>query len=137
MNKSYEDLRVWNRAIDLVEQIYVLTKSFPKDELYGLTNQARRSAVSIPSNIAEGCSRNSDREFYQFLGIASGSLAELKTQIIIANKVEYLTEKGLSEIKNLIDEVARMLNALKKTVNASSQQPEASNTKLIKKVENI
>ena len=88
--KNHKDLEVWKKSMDLVSNIYKITESFPNKELYGLTNQIRRAAVSIPSNIAEGAARNSKKEFIQFLYIALGSLSELETQIIIANRLEYL-----------------------------------------------
>ena len=89
--KSYQDLIVWQKAIDLVVQVYATTRTFPKDELYGLNSQMRRAAVSVPSNIAEGHSRASTGEFKQFLGHARGSLAELETQLTIAAKLGYLS----------------------------------------------
>lgn len=85
--KSHKDLEVWKRSVELVKTIYEITKSFPKEELYGLTNQMRRSAISIPSNIAEGAARNHNKEFIQFLYITLGSIAELETQIIISKKL--------------------------------------------------
>jgi len=88
--RNHKDLEVWKKSIDLVGNIYNITDSFPNKEIYGLTNQIRRAAVSIPSNIAEGAARNSKKEFIQFLYFALGSLAELETQIIIANKLEYI-----------------------------------------------
>jgi four helix bundle protein len=88
--RNHKDLEVWKKSMDLVSNIYKITESFPNKELYGLTNQIRRAAVSIPSNIAEGAARNSKKEFIQFLYIALGSLSELETQIIIANRLEYL-----------------------------------------------
>jgi len=85
--KSYKDLIVWQKAMDLVEMVYQVTRSFPKDELYGLTNQLRRAAVSVPSNIAEGQAHNSTAEFRNFLSIAHGSLAEVETQLLIAERL--------------------------------------------------
>ena len=88
--KNHKDLEVWKKSMDLVSNIYKITESFPNKELYGLTNQIRRAAVSVPSNIAEGAARSSKKEFIQFLYIALGSLSEFETQIIIANRLEYL-----------------------------------------------
>jgi len=88
--RNHKDLEVWKKSMDLVSNIYKITESFPNKELYGLTNQIRRAAVSVPSNIAEGAARSSKKEFIQFLYIALGSLSELETQIIIANRLEYL-----------------------------------------------
>ncbi len=107
---SYRDLIVWQKAMALTKQVYQLTKSFPPDEIYGLTSQIRRCAISIPSNIAEGRGRNSDKEFIRFLNITLGSLYELQTQLELAHSFNYL-----SDYKNLNDlsiEVEKMLNSL-------------------------
>ena len=93
--KTHKDLDVWKKSMDLVEGVYRLTKSFPDSEKYGLTNQMRRCAVSIPSNIAEGAGRNSKKEFKQFLYISLGSISELETQLIISSKLNYLKNKTL------------------------------------------
>ena len=98
-SRSYRDLEVWKRSLELVKDIYEATSQFPPTENFGLIQQIRRAAVSIPSNIAEGQFRNSSREFKQFLAIALGSAAELETQLIIANKVNYLS---ISEINSLL-----------------------------------
>lgn len=103
---THKDLDVWKLGIDLVERTYSLTKSFPKEEIYGLTSQIRRSAVSISSNIAEGAARNSKKEFLQFLYISLGSLSELETQLIIAQRLGYLTG---SELFELIEVIRRKL----------------------------
>ncbi len=101
---SHRDLEIWQRSIKLVVEIYKLTKTFPEDEKYGLTNQIRRASVSVPSNIAEGACRKSNKEFINFLHISLGSLSEVETQIIISNKLKYLNEieSVLSEIKSLM-----------------------------------
>ena len=88
--KRYTDLVAWQKAMDLVEQIYRITKSFPKEELYGLSSQLRRAAISVPSNIAEGHCRNGRREFVHHLSIALGSLGEMETQIILASRLGYM-----------------------------------------------
>ena len=108
--KNHKDLEVWKKSMDLVSNIYKITESFPNKELYGLTNQIRRAAVSIPSNIAEGAARNSKKEFIQFLYIALGSLSELETQIIIANRLEYLNnlDTSLEDLKF----VQKLINGL-------------------------
>ena len=90
---NFKELMVWQKAIDLVTEIYKITRAFPKEEVFGLVSQMQRAAVSIPSNIAEGHERNSEKEFAQFLCIARGSLAELETQIIIAEKLSYIMKK--------------------------------------------
>ena len=92
MAQSYRDLIAWNKAMELVTEIYRVTHNFPKEELFGLMSQLRRAAVSIPSNIAEGKGRLSKGEFRQFLGNARGSLAELETQILIAQNLNYFVE---------------------------------------------
>ncbi len=120
--KSYKDLIVWKKSIDLVTEVYELVKMFPKEELYALSNQIRRAAVSIPSNIAEGHDRNSDKEFCQFLCIARGSLAELETQLIIAGNLNYVTEENVNRILQSCEEVGKMLNALiKRATGANSR----------------
>lgn len=110
MKQSYKDLLVWQKAIDLVTAIYVATRTFPKEELFGLTSQMRRAAVSIPSNIAEGQARPSRGEFRQFLGHARGSLAELDTQLIIAKNLGYLRQPDA--LFSQLSEVSRMLSGL-------------------------
>jgi len=93
--KTYKELEIWQRGIQFVGQVYKFTKSFPKEELYGLTSQIRRAAISYPSNIAEGASRSSRKEFIQFLYVALGSLSEVETQLIIAENLSYLNAKDL------------------------------------------
>lgn len=111
--KSYQDLIVWQKAMGLVEMVYQATKAFPREELYGLTNQVRRAAVSIPSNIAEGHARNSTAEFRNFLSIAQGSKAEVETQIQIANRLHYISPQQAQEILSLLREISKMLMGLK------------------------
>ena len=106
--KNYQELIVWQKAMDLVEMIYQATKSFPKEELYGLTNQIRRAAVSIPSNIAEGQARKSTAEFKNFPYIAQGSRAEVETQIMIARRLNYISQVQKEMILSLSDEIKRM-----------------------------
>ena len=110
--KSYKDLIVWQKAMDLVELVYQATKRFPREELYGLTNQLRRASVSVPSNIAEGQARNSTAEFRNFLSIARGSLAEVETQLLIAERLHYIDSVKLRELLNIQTEVNKMTNAL-------------------------
>jgi four helix bundle protein len=95
--KTHKDLDIWKRGIEFVEKIYKDTTKFPKEELYGLTSQIRRAAISYPSNIAEGAARSSKKEFAQFLYIALGSLSEVETQLIISEKLEYLIAANLLE----------------------------------------
>ena len=111
-DSGFKDLIVWQKAMKLTTQIYMLTKKLPKDESYGLISQMRRSAVSIASNIAEGRDRDSEKEFAQFLSIARGSKSELETQLHVCVNVGYLTECDLQEPLSLINEVSSMLTAL-------------------------
>ncbi len=111
---SYKELIVWQKAIELVKLIYMITEKFPKSELYGLTNQMRRCAISIPSNIAEGYARKSPREYAQFYSIAFGSARELETQLIIAKELQFLDETDFSPANHLLNEVLRMLNTMTK-----------------------
>jgi four helix bundle protein len=104
---NHKDLDVWKRAMDLVEQVYVLTSSFPSSEIYGLTNQLRRAAVSVPSNIAEGASRTGDKELLYFLNVAIGSIAEIETQLLIGVRLKYVDQQN--EIFDLITEVRKLL----------------------------
>lgn len=110
--KSYKDLTVWQKSVDLSVIIYKITESFPRSDVYGLTSQIRRCGVSIPSNIAEGQRRGHRAEYVQFLRIAFGSGAELETQIIIAFKIGYLDQKKFNQINELLQEIMKMLNKL-------------------------
>jgi four helix bundle protein len=110
--RNFKDLVAWQRAMDLVEAVYEITRQFPKDELYGLTSQIRRAAVSIPSNIAEGEGRGSPNEFVRFLSIAYGSLREVETQLLIATRLKYLEEAAAAKAQSLCDETGRILNGL-------------------------
>jgi len=106
---DFKDLRIWQKGIEVVKDIYTVTKKFPKDELYGLTSQMRRSAVSIPSNIAEGFRRYHNKEYKQFLYIAMGSCAELETQIIISHDLKYINENDKNEIIETLNYICRMI----------------------------
>ena len=106
----HKDLDAWKLSIDLVSEIYAITKTFPMEEMYGLTNQIRRSAVSIPSNIAEGSARQSNKELIHFLYISLGSLSELETQLIIANNLSYLT--NLEPIMDKLNSIRKLLIGL-------------------------
>ena len=116
--QSYKDLIVWQKSIDLVCEIYRITKLLPKEEQYGLCNQMQRAAVSIASNIAEGKARNYEKEFAKFLSIAQGSHAELETQIHICVRLEYLTDEQVKIATNLCIQIGRMLNTLISAVNS-------------------
>ena len=119
--RSYENLLVWQKSVDLSAIIYQITKTFPKDEIFGLTSQMRRCSVSIPSNIAEGSERASDLEFIRFINIALGSLAELKTQVVIGNKVEIIKDELSEEIKNKVDDISKMLKSLKNKIKPETK----------------
>jgi four helix bundle protein len=112
MGQSYRDLVAWQRAVDLVEHVYRITQDWPRDELYGLTNQARRAAVSIPANIAEGQGRLSDKEFCHHLSFAYGSLCELETHLIIARRLGYLGSDSHDVLASQATQVARPLRGL-------------------------
>lgn len=109
--ERHENLKIWEKSFQLALKVYKHTKQFPKEELYGLTSQLRRAAMSIPANIAEGASRNSKKEFQQFLYIARGSLAELETFLRLAKELSYLQEIFYADLRTEAEEVARMLNA--------------------------
>lgn len=110
--QSYNELNVWKKSIDLVEQIYLVTSDFPKGEIYSLTNQIRRAAISIPSNIAEGQARKTTKDFLNFLSIAQGSRAEVETQVIIANRLRYIDDNKTEQLLSMLTEIAKMLYAL-------------------------
>ena len=112
--KSYRDLIVWQKAFDLVLIVYRLTKSFPKDERFGLINQVRRASVSIVSNIAEGHARESSGEYRHFLSYSRASLAEVETQLLIAKQLEYVKPEDVSEAFGLLIEINKMINAIMK-----------------------
>jgi four helix bundle protein len=112
--KSHKDLKVWQEGMDLVVEIYNLTKLFPKEEQFGLTSQIRRCSISVPSNIAEGAARKGSKEFSRFLYISLGSLAEMETQLEIAFRLKYIDDN--SEIKEKIVYIRRMLAKLIKSL---------------------
>lgn len=116
--KSYRDLEVWKKSIDWVEQIYLASKSFPQEERFGLTSQVRRAAVSVPSNIAEGAARSGTGEYLQSLSVASGSLAEAETQLIIANRLTMLSPEKLAALLNQSEELSKMLGGLKRSLES-------------------
>jgi four helix bundle protein len=114
---SYRDLIVWQKSIGLVLEVYFLTENFPKEEIYGLVSQMRRSAISIPSNIAEGRFRGTKKDFVQFLRIAYGSGAELETQIEISKRLPKTKKINYSKAESLLMEVMKMLNAMIRSLN--------------------
>ena len=125
MSLSYRDLRVWQKSMKLVVEVYVVTKSFPKEETYGLVSQMRRAAVSVPSNIAEGKGRLTDRDRSHFFSQARGSLLELETQILIARELKYVSFEECRTLMGLSGEVGRMLNALVESIRPKSNRSAA------------
>ncbi len=114
--KTHRDLKVWNDSIDFVIKIYQITNNFPKEELFGITSQIRRAAVSIPSNIAEGAARTSKKEFINFLSIALGSASELETQLIISKNLQYLDIELFNSITDNLNKIQRMIGGLMKSL---------------------
>ena len=110
--RNYQELIVWQRAMDLVELVYRASKAFPREELYALTSKIRRAAISVPSNIAEGQGRRTTSDFLRHLFIAYGSLREIETQILIAARLQYLTAAQVETVMNRAGEVGRLLNGL-------------------------
>lgn len=115
---SHKDLIVWQKSMELVTDIYALTDKFPKSEMYGLTSQMRRAAISIPSNIAEGRRRGTKKDYRQFLIIAYGSGSELETQIEIAKRLQFGTGLDYSKTDSSLEEVMRMLNKMTSTLRS-------------------
>ena len=116
MYEGYKELDVWKESMKLVVEIYRLTKNFPANEKFGLTSQMQRSAVSIPSNIAEGWSRNYDKVFIQFLNTAQGSAAELETQLILITELKFTNKDSISELLNLVIMIKKMIRSLIKSI---------------------
>jgi four helix bundle protein len=112
MGRSYRELVAWRKAMKFVVAIYEATQTFPSEERYGLTNQLRRAAVSVPSNIAEGQARFSQKEFHHFLSIARGSMAEIETQLFLAKDLQYLSASKSAMLLATADELGRILNGL-------------------------
>jgi four helix bundle protein len=117
---SYRDLKVWQKAMDLTENCYRATQTFPKEERYGLIAQIRRSAVSVASNIAEGYGRDSDGSFIQFLRVSQGSLKELETQVIVSERIGALSAASAQRLLQSADEIGRMLRGLINSINNKS-----------------
>ena len=121
--RNHKDLKVWQQAMEVAKITYKLTKQFPKEELFGLTSQMQRAAVSIPSNIAEGNGRDSNQEFERFLKISTGSACELQTQAELALSFGYISENDLTSLNSLIESTLKMIYALRKTLNTKHQTP--------------
>jgi four helix bundle protein len=120
--KDFTDLRVWRSAMDLSEDVYRLTWTFPKQEQYGLTNQLQRAAVSVPSNIAEGHGRSQSGEYVRFLNIARGSLAEMKTQLMLADRLGYVSESSSGILIVRIDDLRRQVGALRTSIDRHNKK---------------
>ena len=118
--RGFKDLEVWQVAMRLVRECYVLTRAFADTERFGLTNQLRRAAVSVPSNIAEGHGRGSPKSFLQYLWIANGSLAEVETQVLLSIDLEFVSQDEASSVVDLIQQVGRMLTGLRRSIDSQS-----------------
>jgi four helix bundle protein len=127
VGKSFLDLIVWQRAVDMTVSVYELTDSFPRKEIYGLTSQLRRAAVSVASNIAEGAGRGSKKEFRQFLNVARGSNCEVQTQLMIASRLNLTAHQDLEMAESLSHEVGRMLNGLLQSLLPDGERPGTEN----------
>lgn len=120
---NYTDLRVWQGGIEIVKKIYIISSNFPKEEIYGLTSQIRRCAISIPSNIAEGHGRDSLKDYLRFLSMSQGSLSELQTQIFIALELKFIDEIKYKELMELCSGTGRMLKKLQQTLKMKLSLP--------------
>ncbi len=119
--KSYKDLLIWQKGVQIVIATYKLTKAFPQEELYALSNQIKRASISIPSNIAEGYGRNTDKSFSHFIDVSRGSLYELETQLLIAKELEFIQDiKMFNHIISLINEQSKMINAFYNTLSKAN-----------------
>jgi four helix bundle protein len=120
--RDFRKIQVWERAHHFTLQIYKITSSFPKAEIYGLTSQMRRAATSIPSNIAEGCGRDTQAELARFVHIAGGSASELDYQLVLAHDLGYVGDEIYPDLNSEINEIKRMLNGFEKAVQANSKK---------------
>tara|TARA_B110000908_G_scaffold81088_1_gene97224 strand:- start:123 stop:476 length:354 start_codon:yes stop_codon:yes gene_type:complete len=111
---NYKELKIWIKGIDLAESIYKTVSNFPESEKYGIISQLKRASISVSSNIAEGASRKSQKEFSHFLSISLGSLFEIETQLVIANRIKYITDKALEELTEQINELIKMIIGFKR-----------------------
>ncbi|TMU56764.1 four helix bundle protein [Flagellimonas algicola] len=112
----FKDLEIWKRSRTFCSEIYSVTASFPDSEKFGLTNQLRRASISVPSNIAEGCSRKSNKEFSRFLEIAIGSMYELETQLLISNDMQFISNKNSELLLKKLDSIVKMTSKFKSTL---------------------
>lgn len=113
---NFKELKIWQNARSFVKDVYIATSNFPQEEKYGLISQMRRSAVSIPSNIAEGCGRNTDKDFSHFLSMALGSAYELQTQIFLSFDLELIEEEKMNELNSSLEEIQKMIYGLIKSI---------------------
>ncbi len=116
---NFKELKIWNNSMELVVQVYKLTQKFPNEEKFNLISQIRRCATSIPSNIAEGAGRNSDKELNQFLGIAKGSSFELQTQLILSNKLAFMNNDDFHKLNNSVSEIQRMISGFQANLQSN------------------
>ena len=124
--RSYKELAIWTKGIEIVDNIYKLTKKFPNEEKFGLATQMNRSAISIPSNIAEGFARSHSRQFTQFLRYSLGSCAELETQLIVASRQHHITETDFLASEDLLDHESRMIMSFMKKLKLNFKNPNPS-----------
>ena len=110
--ETHKDLRVWQQGIEMVTSIYLMTKSFPKEEVFGLASQLRRASVSVPSNIAEGYARGTDKEKLHFLRISSGSMSEVETQLLLSLNLGYIDQEKYNKLSEIVTSVWKQLNSL-------------------------
>jgi four helix bundle protein len=120
--RNHKDLILWQKAMTLTADVHRLTVRLPRHEIFGLTSQIRRAAVSIPSNVAEGAARRTTREFIAFVHIARGSFAELETQLLLARQIGYLADRDLAPVLVRLDEVGRLLNAVISGLKARAER---------------
>ena len=125
--ETHKDLRVWQQSIEMVTSIYLMTQSFPKEETFGLVSQLRRASVSVPSNIAEGYARGTDKEKLHFLRISSGSMSEVETQLLLSLNLGYIDQEKYNELSEIVTSVWKQLNSLissiKKRLTPQEQLP--------------
>jgi four helix bundle protein len=121
--QNYKELTIWQEAMNLAEMVYTQTKSYPKEELYGIVSQIRRAVVSIPANIAEGYGRKNRAEYLNFLSIANGSLTETETHLLLSERIGYLTKEQMSELQKQLNIVGKLLTALRKSLIPHTPYP--------------
>ncbi|MCR4965696.1 MAG: four helix bundle protein [Bacteroidales bacterium] len=114
--QSYKELIVWQKAMDMVANVYKLTQDLPKEELFALTSQIRRAAISVPSNIAEGYGRQSKKEYLHFLSVANGSVCEIETQLLLCAKIGYLSEESIKETLQTLSEIGKMIFSIRQKI---------------------